>query len=133
MFFELAGTPIGSWDCFSTRNLGLAVQQKMAREFGGDAGKMRRRAESRMCKALGVDPEDWTSRERWALSNFAVALALVEDVGRWTPGEKQLLIAVIRAKAGRDETKYLHLLQRHSKLRDAFLRIGSVAARGNPG
>ncbi len=128
MFFELRGTPVGCWDCFSTRNLGLAAQQKMAREFGGDAVKMRRRAESRLCKALDVNPDGWTSREQRALSNFAVALALVGDVERWSANEKQQLVAIIRAKAGRDETRYLNLLQRHGKLRDVFLRIGSVAA-----
>jgi hypothetical protein len=133
MFFELRGTPVGCWDYFSTRNLGLAVQQKMAQEFGGDAVKMRRRAESRLSKALDLSPEKWSSRGQWALSNFAVALALVENVARWSATEKKLLVEVIRAKAGRDETSYLHLLQRHSKLRGAFLRIGSVAACGNAG
>ena len=128
IFFELQGTPVGRWDYFSTRNVGLAVQQKMAREFGGDAVRMRRQAESRLCKALGVNPAGWTPHAQWALSNFAVALALVGDVARWTTSEKQLLVAIIRAKAGRDETRYLHLLQRHEKLRDLFLRIGSVAA-----
>jgi hypothetical protein len=133
MFFELRDTPVGCWDYFSTRNLGLAVQQKMAREFGGDAVRMRRRAESRLCKALGVSPDTWTSRERRALNNFAVALSLTGDVARWTPDEKQLLVAAIRAKGGRDETRYLRLLQRHGKLRDAFLSTGSVPAQGNSG
>ena len=133
MFFELRGTTVGCWDYFSTRDVGLAVQQKMAREFGGDAVKMRRQAESQLCKALGASPDGWSRRERWALNNFAVALVLVEDIARWSPGEKRLLVAVIRAKAGRDETRYLHLLQSHSKLRDAFLRIGSVEASGNAG
>jgi hypothetical protein len=133
MFFEVRDTPVGCWDYFSTRNLGLAVQQKMAQEFGGDAVRMRRRALSRLCKALGVNPDAWTTREQWALSNFAVALALVENVARWSATEKKLLVAVVRAKAGRDETQYLHLLQKHSKLRDAFLRAGSVAECGNAG
>ncbi len=131
MFFELQGTPVGRWDYFSTRNVGLAVQQKMAQEFGGDAVRMRRQSESRLCKTLGVNPETWTTRERWALSNFSVALALVGDVAKWSASDKRLLVEVIRAKASRDETQYLHLLQRHSKLREAFLRIGSVSAREN--
>ncbi len=132
MFLELRGTPAGCWDYFSTRNLGLAVQKKMAHEFDGDAVRMRRQTESRLCKAIGVSPDRWSSRERWALSNFAVALSLVGDIPQWTPIEKRHLVEVFRAKAGRDETLYLRLLQRHGKLRDAFLRIGSSSAGEKP-
>src|SRR5271166_2225198 len=42
MFFEFGNSPGGRWDRFSTRTLGLAVQRRMAAEFDGDAGKMRR-------------------------------------------------------------------------------------------
>jgi hypothetical protein len=125
MFFEFDRAAVGRWDSFSTRTLGLAVQRKMAAEFGGDAAKMRRQAASRLSRALGVKPHGWTEREQWALMNFAVALSLVKDIARWTASEKQLLVAIIRAKAGRDETKYLRLLQRHDRLREAFLCIGS--------
>jgi hypothetical protein len=42
--------------------------------------------------------------------------------------EKRSLLAIIRAKAGPSETRYLQLLQQHSQLREALLRIGSEAA-----
>jgi hypothetical protein len=125
IFFEFGGAPVGRWDTFSTRTVGIAVQRKMASEFGGDAAKMRRRCERRLWRVLGVDPDRWTARERWALSNFAVVLSLVKDLTRWTPIERRLLTAILRAKAGRDETTYLRLLQGHDRLREAFLRIGS--------
>jgi len=125
MFFECGDNPHGRWDRFSARTLGLAVQKKMAAGFGGDATQMRRAATKSLAKALGVNPETWNSREQWAFGNFAVVLALVPGVPRWTQEEKRALVAVIRAKAGANETQYLQRLQKHVPLRDALLRIGS--------
>lgn len=125
IFFEFGGTPVGRWDTFSTRTLGLRVQRKMAADFSGDAQKMRTAATSRLRKILGTNLDSWNTQERSALSDFAVALSLVPDLARWTPNEKRALAAIIRAKAGPDETRYLRLLQKHGALRDAFLRIGS--------
>jgi len=122
MFFELGDSPIGRWDSFSTRTLGLAVQRKMADEYGGDAGKMRRATTSRLSKIMEVNTGTYTAREQSAFSNFAVALALTPGLTRWTSAEKRLLLAIIRAKAGPSETYYLHLLQRHLRLREVLLR-----------
>ena len=125
MFFEWGDNPPGRWDRFSARTLGLAVQKKMAVGFLGDASKMRRAATNSLAKALGVNPETWSSREQSAFGNFAAVLALVPGVARWTQEEKRALVAVIRAKAGANESHYLQRLQKHVPLRDALLRIGS--------
>ena len=52
-------------------------------------------------------------------------LRLVPGLSNWTPEEKQLLVKVIRAKAARDEMRYLHLMKRHERLRKALLKLGS--------
>lgn len=124
MFFEF-GQGNGRWDSFSTRKLGLAVQREMATRFDGDAAKLRRRTTSLLCKQLGVNPESWTASEQQTLSDFALVLSLAPSIASWTPREKRALVSIIRAKAGSDETTYLRLLQRHDKLRDAFLCAGS--------
>jgi hypothetical protein len=128
MFFEFGSTRPESWDAFSVRTLGLAVQRKMAADFGGDAGKMRRATTKSLARLLGVNPESWNAREQWAFANFAVVLALAPGLVRWTPDEKQSLPAIIRAKAGPNETHYLHLLQRHHRLREAMLHAGTQPA-----
>jgi hypothetical protein len=97
----------------------------MAREFGGDAEKIRRASEAGVARALGVDPRRWSGRERGALTEFALVLSLVRDLPRWERGEKQALAKVIRAKAGPRESRYLHLLQAHARLRAAIIRLGS--------
>jgi hypothetical protein len=127
MFFEFAANPPGRWDSFSTRTLGLAVQCKMADEYGGDAGKMRRATTKALARILDVNLATWNLREQRAFGNFALVLALVSGVARWTSEDKRSLAAIIRAKAGLNETAYLQQLLQHSTLRDALLLVGSKA------
>jgi len=125
MFFEISDRPHGAWDSFSSRTLGLAVQHQLATEFNGNAQQMRRRTAIQLVKTLGLDIAKWSPGEQQAFSNFAVALSLMPNVADWPNSDKRELIAIIRAKAGPDETRYLNLLQQHEKLRSAFLRAGS--------
>ena len=113
------------WDLFHIRNLGLAVNRRMARDFGSDAQRMRRTALRRVAGKLGARPEAWPESERRAFENFALVLDLIRDLPRWSRAEKLGLLAVVRAKAGRDEVRYLRLMQRHGRLRDALLRLGT--------
>jgi hypothetical protein len=65
--------------------------------------------------------------ERASFENFALVLGLVPEFSSWTREEKEALVQVIRARAARDEMRYLHLMQRHSRLRAALLKLGSWA------
>ena len=126
MFFEFGDSPGGRWDSFSVRALGLVVQRKMAAEFGGDAVKMRRATTKALARILDVNLATWNLREQQAFGNFALVLALVPGVARWPSEDKRSLAAIVRAKAGLNETGYLQQLLQHSTLRDALLRIGST-------
>ena len=125
VFYELPGSEVGAWDRFSTRNIGLQVNARMARNFSADARRMRTVCARQLAKILGVKIASLTSLEQVAMDNFAVALSLVRDVLSWSRTERNDLLQIIRAKAARDEMKYLHLTQRHDKLRDALVKIGS--------
>ena len=127
---KLPGNKVGAWDSFSTRNLGLRVNRRMARDFGGDAALMRehsRRALERILfpKNGGVSTSSWTSLEKAAFEAFALVLADVPGLRAWTREEKEDLVRIIRAKAKPDEMLYLHLTQRHGRLRRALLALGS--------
>ena len=124
MILETAAAE-GSWDRFRIRNVGLAVQRRMAAEYGGDAGRIRRASVARVERALGVRAADWREKERRAFADLALVLALIPDLARWGEDEKEAVAGVVRAKAGADESRYLRLLQRHPRLRDAVIKIGS--------
>jgi hypothetical protein len=124
-FYELPGSERGAWGSFSTRNIGLRVNRRMAREFAGESGRMREVSARWVARSLGVQPSKWGALERASLENFALVLALVPDLSSWTREEKEALMQVIRAKAARDEMRYLHLMQRHDRLRAALLNLGS--------
>lgn len=132
MLYELPGTSArgrasdwaGKWDRFQVRNVGLAVQQRMAREFGGDAQQIRAHSVAFVERTLGLRSRDWPAAELSALENLALVLAMI-PLDRWEIAEKQLAARIIRAKAGRDEALYLKLMQKHSPLRAEMIRLGS--------
>src|SRR6266550_2355658 len=125
VFYELPGSEVGAWDRFSTRNIGLRANAQMAREFGGDSRRMRAESARSMARILKVNTSPWSVVEKLSFQNFAIALAPVHDLSSWKHKEKEALVDTIRAKTARDEMGYLHLTQKHERLRDALLKIGS--------
>jgi hypothetical protein len=128
MIFELDESPdnstVGDWDRFCVRHIGLAVQRRMAAKYGGDAEKFRSAAVEKLTRLLG-GADSWRKAELPALSDFAVALSLVGNLNDWSDAEKRALAQVIKAKATSDESRYLKLMQRHERLRDAMIKLGS--------
>ena len=97
----------------------------MAREFGGDASKIRAGSVELVARALGMRAKNWNPLERRALENWSVVLALLPDIAKWSPAEKRTMVEIIRAQAGASEMHYLRLTQRHARLRTELLRLGS--------
>jgi len=125
VFYELPGSASGAWDRFSTRNLGLRVNRRMAPEFGGDSAPLRQASVTAVSRALGVNITRWSSLEQQAFKNWALALALIPDLNRWTTQEKRDLVEILRAKARPSEMQYLQLTQKHARLRRELLRLGA--------
>lgn len=125
MILDLAQTGNSDWDRFQIRTVGLAVQRRMAAEFKGDAQRMRAAAVEKVTHSLRMGARDLREVERSVLNDFAVTLLLIPNLDHWTAAEKQGVIAVIRAKAGADETRYLKLAQKHSRLRAELIKLGS--------
>ncbi len=129
VFYELGRgaktDQIGPWDTFSTRNLGLRVNRCMAREFGGNARRIRQASVLQVTRALGLNPARWTPSQRRSLENWSLILALISDLARWSPEEKTGLIEIIQSQSGANEMQYLGLTQRLPRLRSELLRLGS--------
>ncbi|MEP6912417.1 MAG: hypothetical protein ABI923_06665 [bacterium] len=129
MIFELdrsAGkSKPGDWDRFQVRNIGLAATRLMAERSAGDAKRFRAAAVEGLMRELGLNTHDWQEPKLSVLSDFAVALSLVEDLTRWNEVEKKALVKIIRAKATSDESSYLKLMQKHAGLREVMIKLGS--------
>ena len=120
MIFELDQTHEGDWDRFQIRNIGFAVQRLMASKFDGDATRMRLHAAEFVRDALGSQYK--------MTADLTVALLLMQDLDSWEDKDKELLRRIIEAKTRNTESTYLHLLQRHSRLRNEIIRLGSKLA-----
>jgi hypothetical protein len=127
VLYEAEGRRAGEWDRFHIRNLGLAVQRRIRTLSGGDAGRARRESAERVARVLGMRSAGRHSVERSAFENLALVLDLIPDLAKWSRGEKKAIVEILRAKAGREEIRYLCGLQRHDRLRKALVRLGSVA------
>jgi hypothetical protein len=125
VFYEPPGTEVGAWDSFSTRNIGLLVNRRMAQEFSGDLVRMREHSRRSLERMLGVTTSSWKPLEKVAFENLALVLTGVPELRAWTREEKENLVQIILAKAKPDEMLYLHLTQRHGRLRRALLTLGS--------
>src|SRR5579864_4648927 len=123
--YELPQAEHGAWDKFSMRHIGLAVQRRMAKNFGGDAEALRRAAVAKLARILKANPQKLKPQAQAAFADFATVLSLVTDLDRWSSDEKDALREIIAAKAGRTELRYQRLLQKHQRLRAAILKLGS--------
>jgi len=97
----------------------------MARDFAGDSERIRQASVAEVSRALNVNPSRWTSTERKAFENWSLILALIPNLRRWSPQEKQDAIKIIRSQAGKNEMHYLRLTQQHPRLRADLLRLGT--------
>jgi hypothetical protein len=127
MLFEAPGARKGEWDRFRVRNLGLAVQRRMAKEFSGKRERIQAASSSEVAAALGLNPELLDQGTRLVFDDFSLVMGLIPDLADWTTAEKKQVHSIMRAKAGHDESRYLKLLQSHSKLRSALRILGSAS------
>jgi len=129
MLFEITRTErqanVREWDRFEVRNVGLAVQRRMAGEFAGDAQKIRADSAKFIKRVLDLDTRRWSEPELRIFEGFALVLAMIPGVARWSASEKLLAARIISAKASGDEALYLRLMQGHASMRTALIGFGS--------
>ncbi|HKV93911.1 MAG TPA: hypothetical protein VJW20_15295 [Candidatus Angelobacter sp.] len=123
--YETPEAQVGAWDRFAMRNIGYALQRRMAREFGGDAEVMRCASVARLARELGVRADSLSAREQTAFADFAMVMGLAPGLAHWSPDEKSRLRAIIAAKSMKTELRYQRLLLAHDRVRAAILKLGT--------
>ena len=126
MLFELPGIKTSKqWDRFQVRNVGLAVQRRMAGDFAGNSKQIRDYSLRFVTRLLSLNPQSWNEYQLTALENLSLVLAMIPRISNWDSSDKELAEAIIRAKGSRSEALYLKLMQKHAALRSALIRLGS--------
>ncbi|MEK6333388.1 MAG: hypothetical protein AABM67_00460 [Acidobacteriota bacterium] len=129
MLFEMPVSqpraPRSDWDRFEGRNVGLAVQRRIAREFHSDPQKFRTQSVEFLKSKLGIETRRWSDAALSVLESLGLVFATVPGMRDWSDGEKELAVRIIQAKASHSEAVYLKLMQKHARLRAAIIRLGS--------
>ena len=86
---------------------------------------MRRATTKTVAHALGMNTASWNKTQLNVFCDFSVVLSLISDLKEWSTVEKRDVVRVIEAKASKDESKYVKLMQRHRRLREEIIRLGS--------
>ncbi len=127
LLFEVPQTErqVGEWDHFEVRKVGLVVQRRMSRDFNGNAKEIRTHSANFIKRVLDLDTRSLNEDGLQAFENLALVLAMIPGIARWTASDKRLAARIILAKAGRDESVYLRLMQKHAPMRTALIGLGS--------
>lgn len=111
---------------FSRDNVGFRVIRYLAERFGG-----RREAGIRSCSREAArllvlrSRSDLTAGERVAWDRWSPLVMALPGVERWSRAERTALARVVRAKGGRRESEFVHLFDRHRRLRRAILELAN--------
>ena len=120
LLFETPGKESREWDRFEVRNIGLAVQRRMAKHFDSDPDKLRRHVARFAETTLGVK----AARQSNLVDDLAIALSTDSDVTKWSKNEIESVVEVFLAKSGADEAQYLKQMQKHALLRASLIKLG---------
>jgi hypothetical protein len=120
MIFELRGES-REWDRFEARNIGLAVQRRMAREFDGDSSAMRQNSISFVRHALGLKNREAADK---LFAELAMVLAMDSNLTNWSREEKRRAAEILKAKSRGQEADYLRKMQKHASLRALLIKLG---------
>jgi hypothetical protein len=111
--------------------LAALVTAHIARRFEGDRRAAAREAIARVQRALGIRRRrDWPAHEWRAFEDLAPVATLIPDLERWPAADRQRLVDVMRAKGGPSESRYVRLLDGHTRLRkslEALIPAGTEA------
>lgn len=118
------GPATDAWDRFRIRNIGFAVERRMA-ETGDSAEHFRGRSGARVARILSVSPSRMDPVRLRRFSDWALVLDRIPDLPRWSAEDIDAIGAIVEAKSGRTEVRYLRLMQRHAGLRNRLLKLGS--------
>ena len=123
LVFDTARNPSTDVRPLDSADLAVRVMQRIGNRFNGDRALAQKWAERRTTRVLQVDRGNWSVEERNSFKSMAMLVANLEEVENWSASEKRALAAIIRAKGGREEHKFIRKCQKHHEFYDALVRL----------
>jgi hypothetical protein len=130
MFFHVGRPRADVLGAIALENVGLSLSRFLADGWGADRERALDECAREARGWLGVSNlAGWNREERRWCRRWGPLLCALPGRERWTREEKRALVAILRAKAGRRESDFVTLFDRHKRLRSAILQL----ARRDPG
>ena len=131
LFLSLARKRMDVLGPVCTDTVSLGVMEYLSRRFGSQREAGEKQCSQDLAIALGVDSiENWSADEQLMWHRLNPVIAAMGGVGNWPKKDRDALIAVIRAKGGAHEARYVKLFDAHRRLRQAVARFAKKAAAG---
>ncbi|MCB0333202.1 MAG: hypothetical protein KDD55_06855 [Bdellovibrionales bacterium] len=106
------------------RILSHAVSSAIGKKYKGDRGRARKASVAHVEKMLGVTKKStWPLSEQNSFDDLSLLVALIPRLSRWSKSEKEKLVAVMRSKGSKSEKRYIDLLTKHARFRDALIEL----------
>jgi hypothetical protein len=124
MFFHVDASAPDRHDPLSLANLAYAVTRHVARRYGGDR---RLAVETSVRHLARITPlgawRQWSEGEQLGLTRLAPLMDAMGGVDRWPAAERAVLAQLLRAKGGRQERRFVGLMQALPRLEAGWRRL----------
>ncbi|MDH3508886.1 MAG: hypothetical protein OEQ25_17240, partial [Gammaproteobacteria bacterium] len=102
---------------------GLAVTDYLSRQHESERARAEADCAKTVCGWLEIDPRKLPGNQRLWLRRWSPLIVSLGSVPGWSGSSKAALKAVLLAKGGQQESRYVHLFDRHRQLREALLKL----------
>ncbi|MEO8274735.1 MAG: hypothetical protein ABI639_00860 [Thermoanaerobaculia bacterium] len=111
-------------------SVGLAVTALLSRRFGATPDRGAAACDEEARDRLGARRlAGWSADELLMFGRWAPVVLLLPGVETWSLAERAALLAVIRAKGGREEAEFVHRFDAHPRLPRALARLARRSDR----
>jgi len=102
---------------------GLAVADYLSLRHGSERARAEVDCAKTICGWLDIDQRKLPGNQRLWLRRWSPLIVSLGSVPGWSQNDKTALRAVLLAKGGQEESRYVLLFDRHRRLREALLKL----------
>lgn len=108
---------------------GLAVNAYLSRRYGSRRAHAEVDCAKTVCGWLDIEQRKLSAGQRLWVRRWSPLILSLETVPGWSQNDKMALRAVFLAKGGQEQSRYVHLFDRHQPLREALLKLSRRGLR----